>query len=371
MSSRRRQSIRELSKMWWDTGLFGLFKSCVVIFIYIYGFCHITFEMIQTIVPIGFILIGVFTFGLYIIKVPPPDQEIVKRIMGHDLSGQVDNPDDFYVKTIAHRGAGLDAPENSLIAFDNCKEKGCNAIEFDVTLTADDVPVVFHDETLERVANSDKTISKTLWADLSKIDISVHHPYKDKFANTRIPTLHETVAQLLVADQRMFIDIKTTNGKIIDIILDLYEKYPSLYSMAVVSSFFPNIIYYIRRSNPKIVCSLAWRPHCFANVTYSASEGKSERRSSNLVKHFLFTICDNLHEWLLPRLTYNILGLSFVLLHKDVVSPEVVANWKEKGVRVIVWTVNLPLDKQYFTRSVKVTYMTDTLIGESTVHQTI
>lgn len=327
--------------------------------------------MIQTIVPIGFILIGVFTFGLYVVKIPPPDEEIVQKIIGRPLTDEAEHPNEFYMKSVAHRGAGLDAPENSLVAFDNCSKKGCNTIEFDVSLTADDVPVVFHDNTLERMSNSDKIISKTLWEDLSKIDISVHHPYKERFADARIPTLKDTVSQLLKADQRMFIDIKTQNGKIIDIILNLYEEYPSLHSMAVVTSFFPNIIYYIRRSNPKIVCSLAWRPHCFAHVSYSASEGKGERRSLNPVKHCWLCLCDVLHEWLLPRLTYNILGLSLILLHKDVISSKVVSDWRDKGVRVVAWTVNHPVDKQYLARSVKITYMTDTLTGESTVHSTI
>ncbi|KAK5649904.1 hypothetical protein RI129_000933 [Pyrocoelia pectoralis] len=351
-----------------NTGLCGILKNCVLIFIYIYGTCHISFEMIQTIVPVGFILIGVFTFGLYVIKVPPPDEDTVKKIIGLPLVEESENPTEYYMKTVAHRGAGLDAPENSLVAFDLCNKKGCNIIEFDVALTADDVPVIFHDKTLDRVADSEKMLSKTLWEDLQKIDISVRHPYSDRFVNTMIPTLDETVQQLLKAEQRMFIDIKTQNGKIIDIMLDLYEKYPSLHSMAVVTSFYPNIIYYIRRSNPRIVCSLAWRPHCFANVSYNAITGRGERRTNNIVKHLFLCLCDNIHEWLLPRLTYSILGLSVVLLHKDVVSPKVVADWQAKGVRVMAWTVNHPVEKQYFAKTLKITYMTDTLTGESTVH---
>jgi hypothetical protein len=44
---------------------------------------------------------------------------------------------------------------------------------------------------------------------------------------------------------------------------------------------------------------------------------------------------------------------------------EVVRQWRERGVRVMPWTVNLPLEKQYFSRILKVTYLTDTLIGEN------
>ena len=44
---------------------------------------------------------------------------------------------------------------------------------------------------------------------------------------------------------------------------------------------------------------------------------------------------------------------------------EVVRRWRERGVRVMPWTVNLPLEKQYCRRILKVTYLTDTLIGEN------
>ena len=40
-------------------------------------------------------------------------------------------------------------------------------------------------------------------------------------------------------------------------------------------------------------------------------------------------------------------------------------RWRERDVRVMPWTVNLPLEKQYCRRILKVTYLTDTLIGEN------
>lgn len=45
-----------------------------------------------------------------------------------------------------------------------------------------------------------------------------------------------------------------------------------------------------------------------------------------------------------------------------------VSEWHEKGIRVIAWTVNAPAEKQYFAKVLKITYMTDTLTGENTVH---
>lgn len=45
-----------------------------------------------------------------------------------------------------------------------------------------------------------------------------------------------------------------------------------------------------------------------------------------------------------------------------------ILDWRQKGVRVICWTANSPTDKQYFARSLKITYLTDTLTGEATTH---
>ena len=54
---------------------------------------------------------------------------------------------------IAHRGASAYAPENTLAAFELAVEQGADMLEFDVHLSADDQPVVIHDETLGRTTS--------------------------------------------------------------------------------------------------------------------------------------------------------------------------------------------------------------------------
>src|ERR687883_1387791 len=54
---------------------------------------------------------------------------------------------------VAHRGASARAPENTLRAFELALEEGADALELDVHATADDVPVVVHDPTLDRTTN--------------------------------------------------------------------------------------------------------------------------------------------------------------------------------------------------------------------------
>lgn len=54
---------------------------------------------------------------------------------------------------LAHRGGAREFPENSLTAFQGCLDLGISHIETDVRATVDGVPVIFHDETLERVTD--------------------------------------------------------------------------------------------------------------------------------------------------------------------------------------------------------------------------
>jgi glycerophosphoryl diester phosphodiesterase len=61
-------------------------------------------------------------------------------------------------EVVAHRGVHQDAPENSLKAFQLAVELGADAIELDVRLTADAVPVVFHYFYLDEATSGSGTI---------------------------------------------------------------------------------------------------------------------------------------------------------------------------------------------------------------------
>ncbi len=95
---------------------------------------------------------------------------------------------------IAHRGASAYAPENTVAAFDEAIRLGAAAIEFDLRLSADGVPVVVHDETVDRTTNGRGRVAELSRLDLIRFDAgSWKHP---RFAGTRIPTLSEALAAI-------------------------------------------------------------------------------------------------------------------------------------------------------------------------------
>ena len=114
------------------------------------------------------------------------------------------------ITVVGHRGAGLDAPENTLAAFRLCKIRGCDFVEFDVALTKDNVPVIFHDDDLIRVAGVDRKIADMTWEECKQINLSALHPSGGKFPEERIPTFDETVRLLLQQKMKFFIDLKDT-----------------------------------------------------------------------------------------------------------------------------------------------------------------
>lgn len=71
---------------------------------------------------------------------------------------------------VAHRGAGKAAPDNTGSAFDAAVRNRADGIEFDVQLTLDNIPVLYHDRTLARVGGGRRRISDLTLSDLRAFD---------------------------------------------------------------------------------------------------------------------------------------------------------------------------------------------------------
>lgn len=79
-------------------------------------------------------------------------------------------------KIIAHRGARARYPENTLLAFKKAREAGAGWIECDVMLSADGVPVVIHDQTLDRTTNGQGRVDTMTARELQALDAGQGEP---------------------------------------------------------------------------------------------------------------------------------------------------------------------------------------------------
>lgn len=109
------------------------------------------------------------------------------------------------VEIIAHRGASVDAPENTVIAMQVGFEQQAEAGELDVWISKEGRAVVIHDGDTKRVAGVAKKVSDQTLAELQQLDVG---KWKDaKFAGTKIPTLEEALATV-PKGKRIFVEAK-------------------------------------------------------------------------------------------------------------------------------------------------------------------
>lgn len=115
-----------------------------------------------------------------------------------------------YPRLIAHRGAGRSAPENTLSAFRKGAACGFLMMEYDVKLSADDVPILLHDDTLERTSNGSGRAADYRYAELAHFDFGAWH--SAAYAGEPVPSLYAIAAYTRANGIHSNIEIKPTPG---------------------------------------------------------------------------------------------------------------------------------------------------------------
>lgn len=111
---------------------------------------------------------------------------------------------------IGHRGAAARAPENTLAGIRKAHALGARWVEFDVMLSADRVPVLIHDETLERTTSGRGEVAAHTAAQLAALDAGAW--FGPEFAREPVPTLARAVALLLELGMAANVEIKPAAG---------------------------------------------------------------------------------------------------------------------------------------------------------------
>ena len=111
---------------------------------------------------------------------------------------------------IGHRGAAAYAPENTLAGLRKAKALGCRWVEFDVRLTADNQPVLLHDNRLERTTNGRGRASGLPLAAVRRYDAGQW--FHSAFAGERVPTLEEALVLLAELGLGANVELKAARG---------------------------------------------------------------------------------------------------------------------------------------------------------------
>ena len=115
-----------------------------------------------------------------------------------------------YPRWVAHRGGGKLAPENTLAAFRLGAQHGYRMFECDVKLSADDVPFLMHDATLDRTTTGKGIGGQHKWNDLSQLDAGSWH--SRAHAGEPLPSFENIARYCLRNGYFLNIEIKPTPG---------------------------------------------------------------------------------------------------------------------------------------------------------------
>jgi glycerophosphoryl diester phosphodiesterase len=142
-------------------------------------------------------------------------------------------------RVIGHRGVAAHAPENTLASFAEAARMGVNWIELDVQLSSDGVPVVFHDDRLERTTDGCGRLVDLPVSVLSRLDAG--RWFGPQFAGQGIP-LFTDVLDLLVEDGLgLCLEVKADEvlgDRTARVALDFLKKrWPKTAPLPLLSSF--------------------------------------------------------------------------------------------------------------------------------------
>ncbi|MFC3907818.1 glycerophosphodiester phosphodiesterase [Legionella dresdenensis] len=140
---------------------------------------------------------------------------------------------------IGHRGASGYAPENTIAAFDKALALGCTFIEFDVMLSADGEPFVFHDESLKRTTNGKGEFGLVDASYLGSLDAGKW--FSRHFKGEKIPHFREVLKWLTFTNLNANIEIKPYPGTAaqtaVAVLSHINRYWPSGKPLPLISSF--------------------------------------------------------------------------------------------------------------------------------------
>ena len=145
-----------------------------------------------------------------------------------------------------------------MLAFERALAIGADGAEFDVQISKDGVPVVFHDENLVRITGTDALVKDLTLAELQRFDIS--YRFKGECPVQRIPTLEEYFALVKEHDFLNIIELKTAIFEYDGIeqkVIDLVRAF-GLSDRVVLSSFNHYSLLRCKEIAPELPCGILY-----------------------------------------------------------------------------------------------------------------
>ena len=211
---------------------------------------------------------------------------------------------------VAHRGVTTDCPENTILAFQKAIELGADAVELDVRLTKDKIPVIFHYHYLDKITSLQGPIFNYQYEQLRQAEFINK---QDDFDPIRIPTMVE-VLETIGGKIGLEIEIKGPEPESVIIIGNILKKFQNFWWTIEVTSYEIALLMNIRDCCPGITIDLLYpRSESWMGLDVVAYQ------AANLAR---------------------LAQARAVHLHPDQLSGEVVEYVRKSGFEIHAWEVN-------------------------------
>ncbi len=144
------------------------------------------------------------------------------------------------MKIIGHRGSMLYGYENTLKAFKQAKELGAEWVEIDIEITKDGVPVLMHDETIDRTTTGSGRVGDMTFKQLRRYTVD---------GQEKIPSLEEVL--MFLYEENMGVDIEVKSKIAFKPVFDVLGKMGSKIPEVIISSFWNNYIKEAKKEYPE------------------------------------------------------------------------------------------------------------------------
>jgi glycerophosphoryl diester phosphodiesterase len=207
---------------------------------------------------------------------------------------------------VGHRGNAAGAPEDTLVSEVSAQKVGARVLEFDLHMTSDGVPIVMHDETVDRTTDGSGTIDDMTLAQIQQLDAGSW--FSPAFAGTPVPTFEQILQFASTTDAIILPELKEAvwSTDQVRTVADLIRRY-HMVDRTMFQSFYQSVLQTAQQVAPDIARAALVNDAPPDPVGYIASFGG---------------------QGLLPKNT--------------AVTKDLVTTLHDAGLSIMVWTVDEP-----------------------------
>ncbi|GAB3666262.1 glycerophosphodiester phosphodiesterase [Zhihengliuella somnathii] len=253
----------------------------------------------------------------------------------------------------AHRGSSGTFPEHTRAAYLHALAERADGVECDVHLSADEVPVCFHDSTVDRTSSGSGTVASKTLNQLRRLDVAswkgVRIPDQYGAASEQLVTLEELIDLLRRAQREIGLAIefkhpspfgRRLEEKVLAVLMrNGWDPETSRIGNIRVSlmSFDPEAIDYLLETVPGYhLCQLV-----------SVLDAGKARQLGLIARHTVRYLMRKVHHSAQAHLDAGAAGIAGPGVEFAKAHPEAVRQWVARGLRARVWTVNTEADADY------------------------